>query len=163
MGKADRDTFQNALASRGVYGKNGRPFGGTGFGTEDISVTKEFMRYANDSGLTLEAALEQFLAETKPYVAPRKVIRTTAKQDIRSVLQKTTQEILGRSLSPNEIEKFVKTYERMEITEAMGGVRAPSLAVAAEEQVQQQFGPEAQATRASGFLDILDKKIKGLA
>ena len=51
----------------------------------------------------------------------------------------------------------------MEITEAMGGVRAPRLDVAAEQQVQQQFGPEAQATRAFGFLDILDKKIKGLA
>jgi hypothetical protein len=163
MTKADRDTFQNALASRGLYGKNGRPLGGTGFGTEDISVTKEFMRYANDLGLTLEAALDKFLAEVKPYVAPRKVIRTTAKQDIRSVLQKTTQEILGRSLSPNEIEKFVKTYERMEITEAMGGVRAPNLAVAAEEQVQQQFGPEAQAVGALGLFDILDRKIKGQA
>jgi len=57
----------------------------------------------------------------------------------------------------------VKTYERMEITEAMGGVKAPRLDVAAEQQVQQQFGPEAQATRALGFLDVLDKKIKGLA
>jgi hypothetical protein len=163
MTKADRDTFQNALASRGLYGKNGRPLGGTGFGTEDISVTKEFIRYANGEGLTLEAALDKFLAEVKPYVAPRRVIRTTAKQDIRSVLQKTTQEILGRSLSPNEIEKFVKTYERMEITEAMGGVRAPNLAVAAEEQVQQQFGPEAQAVGALGLFDILDRKIKGQA
>jgi hypothetical protein len=155
--------IQNALASRGLYGKNGRPSGGTGFGTEDISVTKEFKRYANGEGLTVEAALDKFLAEVKPYVAPRKVIRTTAKQDIRSVLQKTTQEILGRSLSPNEIEKFVKTYERMEITEAMGGVRAPNLAVAAEEQVQQQFGPEAQAVGALGLFDILDRKIKGQA
>ncbi len=163
MTKADRDLFQNALASRGLYGKNGRPIGGTGFGTEDISVTKEFIRYANGEGLTIEAALEKFLSETKPYVPPRRVIRTTAKQDIRSVLQETTQKILGRSLSPNEIEKFVKTYERMEITEAMGGVRAPSLPVAAEQQVQQQFGPEAQAVGALGLFDILDKKIKGQA
>ncbi len=163
MTKADRDIFQNALASRGLYGKNGRPLGGTGRGTEDISVTKEFIRYANGEGLTIEAALDKFLAETKPYVAPRKVIRTTAKQDIRSVLQKTTQEILGRSLSPNEIEKFVKTYERMEITEAMGGVKAPRLDVAAEQQVQQQFGPEAQAVGALGLFDILDRKIKGQA
>ena len=163
MTKTQRDEFQNNLASRGVYGKNGRPLGGTGFAPEDISVMRQFKDYANSEGLTIEAALQKFLAETKPYVPPRKVIRTTAKQDIRSVLQKTTQEILGRSLSPNEIEKFVKTYERMEITEAMGGVRAPRLDVAAEQQVQQQFGPEAQATRALGFLDVLDKKIKGLA
>ena len=159
----DRTDLQNKLASIGLYGKNGRASGGTGFDSTDLSVMREFLNYANSKGLTVDAALPTLLSEVKPVVGTGRVIRTTAKQDIRSVLQKTTQEILGRSLSPNEIEKFVKTYERMEITEAMGGVRAPSLAVAAEEQVQQQFGPEAQATRASGFLDILDKKIKGLA
>jgi hypothetical protein len=163
MTKVDRDRFQNALASRGLYGKNGRPLGGTGRGTEDISVTKEFIRYANGEGLTIEAALDKFLAETKPYVAARKVIRTTAKQDIRSVFQDTTQKILGRNVSAAEIEKFVRAYERMEISEATGGVRAPNLGVAAEQQVQQQFGPEAEAVQALGFLDILDKKIKGLA
>jgi len=163
MTKADRDLFQNALASRGLYGKNGRPLGGTGRSTEDISVTKEFIRYANGEGLTIEAALDKFLAETKPYVAARKVIRTTAKQDIRSVFQDTTQKILGRNVSAAEIEKFVKAFEGMEIKEGMGGVRAPNIGVAAEQQVQQQFGPEAQAVGALGLFDILDRKIKGQA
>ena len=159
----DRTDLQNKLASVGLYGKNGRASGGTGFDSTDLSVMREFLNYANSKGLTVDAALPTLLSEVKPVVGTGRVIRTTAKQDIRSVLQKTTQEILGRSLSPNEIEKFVKTYERMEITEAMGGVKAPRLDVAAEQQVQQQFGPEAQATRALGFLDVLDKKIKGLA
>jgi hypothetical protein len=163
LSTTDRTDLQNKLASIGLYGKNGRASGGTGFDSTDLSVMREFLNYANSKGLTVDAALPTLLSEVKPVVGTGRVIRTTAKQDIRSVLQKTTQEILGRSLSPNEIEKFVKTYERMEITEAMGGVRAPRLDVAAEQQVQQQFGPEAQATRASGFLDILDKKIKGLA
>jgi hypothetical protein len=163
MTKADRDLFQNALASRGLYGKNGRPLGGTGRGTEDISVTKEFIRYANGEGLTIEAALDKFLAETKPYVAAGKVIRTTAKQDIRSIFQDTTQKILGRNVSAAEIEKFVKAFEGMEIKEGMGGVRAPNIGVAAEQQVQQQFGPEAQAVGALGLFDILDRKIKGQA
>ena len=163
MTKADRDLFQNALASRGLYGKNGRPLGGTGRSTEDISVTKEFIRYANGEGLTIEAALDKFLAETKPYVAARKVIRTTAKQDIRSVFQETTQKILGRNVSAAEIEKFVKAFEGMEIKEGMGGVRAPNIGVAAQQQVQQQFGPEAQAVGALSLFDILDRKIKGQA
>jgi hypothetical protein len=159
----DRTDLQNKLASIGLYGKNGRASSGTGFDSTDLSVMREFLNYANSKGLTVDAALPTLLSEVKPVVGTGRVIRTTAKQDIRSVLQKTTQEILGRSLSPNEIEKFVKTYERMEITEAMGGVRAPSLAVAAEQQVQQQFGPEAQAVGALGLFDILDKKIKGQA
>lgn len=163
LSTTDRTDLQNKLASVGLYGKNGRASGGTGFDSTDLSVMREFLNYANSKGLTVDAALPTLLSEVKPVVGTRRVIRTTAKQDIRSVLQKTTQEILGRSLSPNEIEKFVKTYERMEITEAMGGVRAPSLAVAAEQQVQQQFGPEAQAVGALGLFDILDRKIKGQA
>ena len=163
LSTTDRTDLQNKLASIGLYGKNGRASGGTGFDSTDLSVMREFLNYANSKGLTIDAALPTLLSEVKPVVGTGRVIRTTAKQDIRSVLQKTTQEILGRSLSPNEIEKFVKTYERMEITEAMGGVRAPSLAVAAEQQVQQQFGPEAQAVGALGLFDILDRKIKGQA
>jgi hypothetical protein len=163
LSTTDRTDLQNKLASIGLYGKNGRASGGTGFDSTDLSVMREFLNYANSKGLTIDAALPTLLSEVKPVVGTGRVIRTTAKQDIRSVLQKTTQEILGRSLSPNEIEKFVKTYERMEITEAMGGVRAPRLDVAAEQQVQQQFGPEAQAVGALGLFDILDRKIKGQA
>jgi hypothetical protein len=163
LSTTDRTDLQNKLASIGLYGKNGRASGGTGFDSTDLSVMREFLNYANSKGLTVDAALPTLLSEVKPVVGTGRVIRTTAKQDIRSVLQETTQKILGRSLSPNEIEKFVKTYERMEITEAMGGVRAPSLPVAAEEQVQQQFGPEAQAVGALGLFDILDRKIKGQA
>jgi len=163
LSTTDRTDLQNKLASLGLYGKNGRASGGTGFDSTDLSVMREFLNYANSKGLTIDAALPTLLSEVKPVVGTGRVVRTTAKQDIRSVLQKTTQEILGRSLSPNEIEKFVKTYERMEITEAMGGVRAPNLAVAAEQQVQKQFGPEAQAVGALSLFDILDRKIKGQA
>ena len=165
LSTTDRTDLQNKLASIGLYGKNGRASGGTGFDSTDLSVMREFLNYANSKGLTIDAALPTLLSEVQPVIGTGRgrVIRTTAKQDIRSVLQKTTQEILGRSLSPNEIEKFVKTYERMEITEAMGGVRAPRLDVAAEQQVQQQFGPEAQAVGALSLFDILDRKIKGQA
>jgi hypothetical protein len=163
MTAAQRIDFQNKLSARGLYGKNGRPQGGTGFDSTDISVMREFLNYSNSQGLTREVALSRFLTEIQPSVGMGKVIRTTAKQDIRSVFQDTTQKILGRNVSAAEIEKFVRAYERMEISEATGGVRAPNINVAAEQQVQQQFGPEAEAVGALGLFDILDKKIKGLA
>lgn len=159
----DRLKFQSELSARGLYGKNGKAPGGTGFDSTDISVMKEFLNYSNSEFLTVDAARAKFLAEIKPTIGAGKVIRTTPKQDIRAIFQDTTQKILGRTVSADEIEKFVKAYERMEITEGMGGVRAPRLDVAAEQQVQQQFGPEAQAVGALGLFDILDKKIKGLA
>ena len=164
LGSSDRLYFQSALSSRGLYGKNGKPLGGTGFDSSDISVMKEFLRYANNKGLTVEAALPTFLSEQPAQVGGGgRTIRTTAKQDIRSIFQDTTQKLLGRTVSPDEIEKFVKAFEGMEIKEGMGGVRAPNIGVAAEQQVQQQFGPEAQAVGALGLFDILDKKIKGQA
>jgi phenylalanyl-tRNA synthetase beta subunit len=146
-----------------LYGKNGRASGGTGFDSTDLSVMREFLNYANSKGLTIDAALPTLLSEVKPVVGTGKVIRTTAKQDIRSVFQDTTQKILGRNVSAAEIEKFVKAFEGMEIKEGGGGVKAPNIRVAAEQQVQQQFGPEAQAVGALGLFDILDKKIKGQA
>ena len=160
---AQRIDFQNKLSARGLYGKNGKAPGGTGFDSTDISVMREFLDYANSKGRTIEAVLPQFLAENQPSVGMGKVIRTTAKQDIRSVFQDTTQKILGRNVSAAEIEKFVKAFEGMEIKEGMGGVRAPNIGVAAEQQVQQQFGPEAQAVGALSLFDILDRKIKGQA
>ena len=164
LGASDRLYFQSALSSRGLYGKNGKPKGGTGFDGSDISVMKEFLRYANNQGLTVEAALPVFLSEQPAQVGGGgRTIRTTAKQDIRSIFQDTTQKLLGRTVSPDEIEKFVKAFEGMEIKEGMGGVRAPNIGVAAEQQVQQQFGPEAQAVGALSLFDILDKKIKGQA
>lgn len=160
----DRTYLQNALSSRGLYGKNGKAPGGTGFDSTDLSVMREFMRYANSKGLTIDAALPAFLAETQQQVGSgRRVIRTTAKQDIRSVFEETTQKILGRVVSADEIEKFVKAFEGMERTEGMGGVRAPNIGVAAEQQVKQRFGPEAEAVGALGLFDILDRKIKGQA
>ena len=160
---AQRIDFQNKLSARGLYGKNGKAPGGTGFDSTDISVMREFLNYSNDAGKTLLAALPQFLTENQPTVGMGRTIRTTAKQDIRSVFQDTTQKILGRNVSAAEIEKFVKAFEGMEIKEGMGGVRAPNIGVAAEQQVQQQFGPEAQAVGALGLFDILDRKIKGQA
>lgn len=161
---SDRTYLQNALSSRGLYGKNGKAPGGTGFDGTDLSVMREFMRYANSKGLTIDAALPAFLAETQQQTGSgRRVIRTTAKQDIRSVFEETTLKILGRTVSADEIAKFVKAFEGMERTEGMGGVRAPNIGVAAEQQVKQRFGPEAEAVGALGLFDILDRKIKGLA
>jgi hypothetical protein len=160
MPVAERLTFLNSLKSRGLYGSS-KP-STTGFDSKDLSAMGEFLRFANAQGVTADVAHSQLLSMF-PAVGSGKVIRTTAKADIRAVFKNTTRQLLGRDLNPDEIEKFVKAYEGKEITEGRGGVKAPSIANAAEEAVQQQYGGEAQAMGMADLMDLMDKKIKGLA
>jgi hypothetical protein len=160
MPVAERLGFLNSLKSRGLYGSSSPST--TGFDSKDLTAMGEFLRFANAQGVTADVAQSQLLTMF-PAVGSGRTIRTTAKADIRAVFQNTTRQLLGRDLSQDEIEKFVKAYEGKEITEGSSGVKAPSIANAAEETVQQQFGGEAQAMGMANLMDILDKKIKGLA
>ena len=161
MNPTDRAGFLNSLAARGLYGTS-KP-SSTGFDTKDFSAMSEFLRFANSQGVTADVAYSQFLTQFKGTGTGAKRVRTTAKEDIRSVFRDSTRRLLGRDVSNDEIEKFVKSYEGKEITEGTGGVKAPTIANAAEAQVQQQFGEEAMGVGMSSILDVLDQSIKGLA
>jgi len=160
MDLAERQAFLNSLAARGLYG-NSKP-SATGFDTKDFSAMGEFLRFANAQGVTSDVAYSQLLTTFKATSGAKRV-RTTAKEDIRAVFKDATRKMLGRDVSNDEIEKFVKAYEGKEITEGTGGVKAPSLQTAAELQVEQQYGAEAGAVGMLSLFDILDKSIKGLA
>jgi hypothetical protein len=159
MNLAERQAFLNSLAARNLYG-SGRP-SPTGFDSKDFSAMGEFLRFANAQGVTADVAYSQFLTTFKATGGKR--VRTTAKEDIRAVFKDATRKMLGRDVSNDEIEKFVKAYEGKEITEGTGGVKAPSLQTAAEAQVEQQYGAEASSVGMLSLFDILDKSIKGLA
>lgn len=160
MDLAERQAFLNSLAARGLYG-SGKP-SPTGFDSKDFSAMGDFLRFANSQGVTSDVAYSQFLTTFKA-TGGGKRIRTTAKEDIRSVFRSVTRQVLGRELPADAIEKFVKAYEGKEITEGQGGAQAPSLQTAAEMQVEEQYGAEADAVRMASLFDILDKSIKGLA
>jgi hypothetical protein len=160
MDTTERLQFLNKLQSRGLYG-NQKP-STTGFASKDIGAVQDFLLYSNSKRVTGDVGLSLLLAEFGN-VGGGKAIRTTAKEDIRSVFKDASRRLLGREVPPNVIERFVKSFEGMEITEGKGGVKAPSLQTAAEAQVQQQFGAEAGAVGMMSLFDILDKSIKGLA
>lgn len=163
MDSGERLSFLNALQSRGLIGKGDVT---ARFTSRNIGATAEFLMYANSRGTTGDVALGLFLAD--PNIPATGGggggrIRTTPKEDLRAVFRETTRKYLGREVSAAEIEKFVNSYTRQEISEARGGEAAPSAATAAEVMVQQQFGEEAQAMRAVNFANIIEQKIKGLA
>ena len=160
MDLVERQAFLNSLAARGLYG-SGKP-SPTGFDSKDFSAMGDFLRFANSQGVTSDVAYSQFLTTFKSSGGGRRV-RTTPKEDIRSIFRTVSGVTLGRQLPPDVIERFVKAFEGLETTEATGGPKAPSIANAAEAQIEQQYGAEAASVGMLSLFDILDKSIKGLA
>lgn len=160
MDLVERQAFLGSLAARGLYG-SGRP-SPTGFDSKDFSAMGDFLRFANSQGVTSDVAYSQFLTTFKGG-GGGKAIRTTPKQDTRAIFRTVSSTILGRQLPPEVIERFAKAFEGQEITEARGGAKAPSIANAAEAQIEQQYGAEAASVGMLSLFDILDKSIKGLA
>jgi len=156
----ERLTKLRALQSRGLYGSS--KVGATGFDSQDLSVAKDLARYANARGVTADVALNMLLTEFAPQGTGRR-IRTTAKEDIRATFRSVARNTLGRDLSPAQIERFVKAYEGMEVTEGTGGVKAPSIQSAAQATIDTQYGAEAGAVGMLSLFDLMDQKIKGLA
>lgn len=160
---AERFAFLNRLAANGLYGK-GRP-SSTGLSSRDLTAMRQALLTANSLGYTVDVAINKISADPAFAYARQgvaKKIRTSPKQDLRAVFKKVSQDVLGRDLADSEVEKFVKAYTQMEVTQAKGGATAPSAAVAAEAQVRKKAPAEAGAIGVLRLAEIMDQSLKGL-
>jgi hypothetical protein len=157
---AERRSLLNRFQQLGIYG-NSKP-SNSGFATRDLTAMKEAMLWANANGVTIEAAQTLMASEVGFSTVAPKRIRTTPKQDLTAVFRQASSSILGRQLSDSEINKFVKSYNNMEVTEGTGGAIAPNVSVAAEQFVKTGAPEEAQAMGALTLTNIIDNAIKGL-
>ena len=157
---ADRKNFLNRLYQVGLYqGSKPSP---SGFNSKDLSVMQDALDWANWRGYTIDVAATMMATELGTVANAGNRIRTTAKEDLRSVFKKTASSVLGRTLSDSEVEKFVKSYNQKEVSEAMGGAAAPTAATAAEQAVTAAAPDEAAAMGALTLTNIFDDMIKGL-
>lgn len=158
---AERRALQNLLYSVGAYGSS-KP-SRSGFNSSDFSAMREAMLYANAKGVTLDVAAAMMASELGGVGAGGgQRIRTTPKQDLQAVFRQASGQILGRRLSDAEVEKFVKAYNRMEVSEATGGAAAPSVQTAAMQAVEAAAPDEAAAMGALQLTNIIDSAIKEL-
>jgi hypothetical protein len=160
LSTADRRAYLNALQSVGAYG-NSTP-SRTGFNTTDFSAMREAMLYANHKGVTLDVAITMMAAELGTSAVSGQRIRTTPKQDLQAVFRQVSGNILGRRLSDSEVEKFVKAYNRQEVSAAYGGAEAPTAEVAAMAQVEAAAPEEAGAMGVLKLSNVIDSAIKEL-
>jgi hypothetical protein len=157
---AERKNFLNRLYQVGLY-QGGKPTA-SGFSSRDQAAMQDALDWANWRGYTIDVAATMMATELGTVANAGNRVRTTAKEDLRSVFKQTASSILGRTLSDSEVEKFVKSYNQKEVSEAMGGATAPSVSVAAEQAVTAAAPDEAAAIGASRLMDLFDQKIKGL-
>lgn len=161
MNAAERLAFLRQLQSLGMYG-NSAP-SANGFSNRDINAMKEALRTANATGYTVKVTAQLLAADpTYKKNIPTPRIRTTAKQDLRAVFKQASGSVLGRQLSDAEVEKFVRSYQGMEVTEAMGGAATPSAGVAAQQAVEAAAPEEAAAMGALRLAELMDRRIKEL-
>ena len=157
---AERKNFLNRLYQVGLYeGSKPSP---SGFNSKDLSVMQDALDWANWRGYTIDVAATMMATELGTVANAGNRVRTTAKEDLRSVFKQTASSILGRNLSDSEVEKFVRSYNQKEMSDAMGGPAAPTVATAAEEAVTAAAPDEAAAMGAATLMDLFDQKIKGL-
>ena len=162
-----RRAFLNRLYALGVYGKS-RPTV-TGFASRDQNAMAQAMLYANANGVTVDVALTMMAADPNIQanikavgVSSRARVRTTPTQDLRAVFKQASQNILGRDLSDDEVDKFVRSYNASEVREARGGVAAPTPGTAAQEAVRGAAPVEAGAMGMLRLAEIMDQSLKGI-
>jgi len=161
--------YTNLLQTRGYYG-NSKPSTNR-VDSVDRSAMAEFLNnVANANGVTYKLAFQ--ILEGTPQVqssgkkAPS--IRVTSEDDLKVVFRKASTDLLGYEVDDATAKKFAKTYRQMEIAEgqkqAAGGVfeSAAAPSTIAEQQILQQFKPEAQSFAAGNYAQIMDESIKRL-
>ena len=158
-----RKAYLNRLYQLGVYGRQ-KP-SASGLEDKDINAMADLLLASNSYGYTFDVALELASAEMgkKTSGTGGRRFRPTPKQDLQTVFQNVSQQVLGRNLSSQEAQRFVKAYQGMERTEAYGGTRAASADVVAEQMVGEIAPEETAAVGALTLASAFDDFVKGLA
>lgn len=156
----ERKDFLNRLYQVGLY--QGSKPSASGFSNKDISVMQDALDWSNWRGYTIDVAATMMATELGTVASTGNRVRTTPKEDLRSIFKQTAGSVLGRQLSDSEVEKFIKSYNQKEMSEAAGGAFAPTASVSAEEAVMAAAPAEAQAMGALSLTNVFDDVIKGL-
>ena len=143
---------------------------GTGFENKDYDAFGDLLVYANLTGKPYFEAYNEFMQRVpnSSYVKKAPSIRVTSTDDVKTVVRRSSKEVLGYEIDDMTAGRIAAGYRQMEIAEGQrqsaGGVyeAATDPSVFAEQQILQQFKPEAQSFAAGNYAQIMDARIKEL-
>lgn len=164
LSDTNRSYVLNVLYQKGFYGSS-QP--GNGLTDKDRSVFSDLLWYANTQGMEWVDAFQQLGTALPDQIQQssysRRQYQVSNPADIKAVIQQTSQQILGRKLAEEEADQMVSAYQQQQIQSQRGAgsvvTAAPGADVFAEQQIQEEFAPEATSMQYLGFADQLAQMI----
>jgi hypothetical protein len=145
---SQRALFLDLLASRGYYG-TGKP-SATGTLSKDRTAVAEFLVAANAAGYTWDSYVSQVASQPGGGVRGGGArYRVSEPEDIEAYLRQASLERLGRTMTRADVDKAIAAIQGEQAAGA-----APSLGVAAEQQVRQLEPERERAYRFARAIDI---------
>lgn len=131
-----------------------------------LDAYKRALVDANQSFISVEQALER--SKKFPYSGGGgglKKYRMTSSMDLTNVFDKVSQNVLGRTLDTEELDKLVKTYQGVELAgqKSQAGVaeQAPTAAAFAQKKIEAGNQDEADAVQFAGYAQTLERMLGG--
>lgn len=132
-----------------------------------LDAYKRALIDANQSFISVEQALER--SKKFPYsgsgAGTLKKYRVTAATDLQNVFDKVSQNVLGRTLDTEELDKLVKTYQGVELAgqKSQAGVAEapPTAAAFAQKKIETANQDEADAIQFAGYAQTLERMLGG--
>lgn len=131
-----------------------------------LDAYKRALVDANQSFISVEQALER--SKKFPYSGGGgglKKYRMTSATDLQNVFDKVSQNVLGRTLDTEELDKLVKTYQGVELAgqKSQAGVAeaAPTAAAFAQKKIEAGNQDEADAVQFAGYAQTLERMLGG--
>lgn len=131
-----------------------------------LDAYKRALIDANQSFISVEQALER--SKKFPYSGGSgtlKKYRMTAATDLQNVFDKVSQNVLGRTLDTEELDKLVKTYQGVELAgqKSQAGVAEapPTAAAFAQKKIETANQDEADAIQFAGYAQTLERMLGG--
>lgn len=169
LSSENRARIQRDLAAAGLLTGKYR------LGYWDAASQKAYaaaLAYANQSGKTVKDAIAEL--KTHPELGTDEeraplVVKTTSPDDLRGVFRDTSRKLLGRQLTPQELESYIAAYNQVETQrqqqaygmEETGGAIAtiPDQTAYVEERIRKEKPDEFMAHETVGryeeFLELL--------
>jgi hypothetical protein len=159
-----RDAFLSNLYNLGLY-SYGEP-SRMGSSDADMNAVQQFLLIANTMGRTADVALsllnQRYPGARKVGTTGRRAIQYTSAKDLEQIMRSVSQQVLGRTASDEDVQRFIQAYQGSERSAQTGGSEAaPAADVAAQAQIQEQYGSEAQAVGFNNLARIMESLIKG--
>lgn len=155
----ERNRITNILYTRGWYGDR-KPQGG--FGDNDLDAMKGLLYYSNIKGRTWDEVLNTI--EKAPFTTAGSGAAPSfsSKEDLSVIADKTALSTIGRKLTPEERDRFVKSYQGVQRADRPGGEQAPSADVFFQNRIENQYGAETDAYKYLTAISNVAKLLESL-